>query len=92
MRLIQRTNGDGFKHLYYVKDSDFDTATGIPANPPDIRQLDWEGIIKDIHNGLVDNRLIQLSNIQHSNSGLDNIILVAIKRRLIALYRSIDDG
>ena len=91
MRLIKRTNGDGFRHLYYLKDNDPNTATGILADPPDIQALDWQEIIKDIHNGLVDNQLIQLSDIQRSNSGLDSIISGAIKRRLVALYRSIED-
>ena len=88
MRLVKRTNIDGFKHLYYLKDNDPDTATGILANPPDVQALDWQEIIKDIHNGLVDNGLIQISDIQRSNSGLDSIISGAIKRRLVALYRS----
>lgn len=91
MRLVKRTDSDGFKHLYYIKDNDPDTAVGIPSDPPDIRELDWQEIIRDIYNGLVDNQLIQLSNIQRSNSGLDSIILSAIKRRLVALYRSMED-
>lgn len=92
MRLIERANGDGYKHLYWIKDNDPDTATGLLADPPSVEALDWEGIKKDIHNGLVERQLIQINQIQRSNSGLDSIILSAIKRRLLALYRSSEDG
>ena len=91
MRLIQRTDENGLKHLYYIKDNDLDTAPGIRADPPSVKELDWEAIIKDIHNGLVEHKLIQLSDVQRSNSGLDGLILVAIKRRIVALYRSIEN-
>lgn len=90
MRLIERTDSDGYKHLYHIKDNDLDTAPGIRADPPDIRQLDWEGIARQIHNGLVENKLISRNDIQYSKSGLDSIILTAIKRPLVALYRSME--
>lgn len=91
MRLIQQIDKDGYKHLYYIKDNDPDTAKGISADPPDIESLDWKAIKKEIHNGLVDNRLIQLSNIRRSDSGLNGIILRAFQRRILDLYRSIED-
>lgn len=92
MRIIQKIDENGYKHLYYIKDIDLDTAKGIPADPPNINELDWDAIKREIHNALIDARLIQLQNIRRSNSGLDNILLKPIKRRLIELYRSIENG
>ena len=91
MRLIQKTDPNGYKHLYYIKDNDPDTARGILADPPNIEALDWDAIKKEIHNGLVDNKLVQLLDIRRSNSGLNNIILRAFQRRILDLYRSIED-
>lgn len=91
MRLIQRTDKDGYKHNYWIKDNDPDTAKGIAADPPDINSLDWQAIIKEIHNGLVERNLIQFTDIRRSDSGLDNIILRAIKRPLVDLYRSMQN-
>ena len=91
MRLIKQTDNEGYKHLTWIKDNDPDTAQGIHADPPNIQELDWQAILMEIHNGLVDHNLIQFNDIRRSNSGLDNIILRAIKRRIVNLYRSVEN-
>lgn len=92
MRLVQKTDADGRNHLIWVKDIDPDTAIGINADPPPIDDLDWEAIKRDLHNGLVNNKLMQLSDLQRSDSGLNTIIMMAFKRRLVDLYRSVENG
>lgn len=89
MRLIETIDENGWKHKTYVKDNDPDTAKGINADPPDINQIDWEGVKRDLHNSLIEQDINGLS-IRSSQSGLNSIIISVLKRRLVALYRSIE--
>jgi len=78
----------GFKNISLIRDSDPDTMAplGIPCGPPDIRELDWDNIWKEINNLLVDRGL---TNLQSLNiGGLENSILVPIKRRLLNAYKN----
>ena len=87
MKRVIYEDKDGFKQVSLIRDSDPDTMApqGIPCGPPDIRELDWESIWRDINNLLVDRGF---TNLQSLNiGGLDNSIIIPIKRRLVSAYK-----
>jgi len=90
MRYIIYTDRHGFRRRSLIRDNDPDTAApgGIPAGPPDIRQLDWDLIQREINNSLVDRRLFTWDDVQLAQNALGGVILSAIRRRLISQYRT----
>lgn len=89
MRLVRFTDRGGWKHLAMVRDADPDSIApeGLRLDPPDIRQLDWEGIIQELHNGLVDAGLINWEDVQRQQNGLSGVVQRVLRDRLTVLYR-----
>lgn len=88
MRAVKWEDKDGWKHRSLVRDDDPDSAApgGIPQDPPNIRELDWEGVMRDINNAFVDQEILTWADVQRTQT-MKNIATSAIKRRLIALFR-----
>lgn len=97
MRLVEWIDNNGYKHKSWVKDTDPDRAApgGLPADPPDLDALDWDGCKRELHNALVDRNLTDWPAIQRAgDSGLTSAILAVFKKQLINLYRQqgVDNG
>ena len=96
MRQIEWKDEDGKLHLSWVRDQDGDDAapTGILCDPPDVEALDWDAIKLDLHNLLVQMRLLTWKDVQRSQTGLISAILGTQKKRLIELYklREVENG
>ena len=90
MRYVIYEDGRGWKHRTLIRDNDPDTAApqGIPADPPDISNIDWQRISKELHNPLVDRGLFTWEDVQRSGDALRGVINSVLKRELITLYRS----
>lgn len=90
MKLIEWIDQDGYKHASLVRDndSDADAQKGIPQDPPNVDNLDWEAIKRDLHNELFVLQLFTWNDVQRSQQGITSAILAAIKPRLIQLYRA----
>lgn len=88
MKRVKWTDQDGYNHLSLVRDIDPDSSAprGLLCDPPDINDLNWEEIKKEIWNLLVDRKITSMSGL--NDGGLTNLIVVPIRKRLIALYRS----
>jgi len=80
---------NGYKYRSTMRDQDVEPSHGILQGPPSLDELDWEGIKRDLHNGLFDAGLMSWFDIQQKQ-GLPGIILGAIRTRLINLYREAD--
>jgi len=78
---------EGYLRVEWVRDGDSDSVQGIPGGPPDVRQLDWDGIQKDLHNELCRRNLHSYADVMRSGSALDGAILAALKKKLLSLYR-----
>lgn len=89
MRLVRWTDEDGYKHLSWIRDDDTDQDApgGLPHDPPDVRQIDWEAIQRDLHNLLVERELLTWDDVQKKDGQLFNAALTVLKRPLLALYR-----
>jgi hypothetical protein len=88
MRTTTWTDKHGYKHRSLVRDDDPDEMgpQGVLQDPPNLNELDWEGIKLDLHNALVERGLYSWRDVQEKR-GLRGAILSAVKRRLILLYR-----
>lgn len=88
MRKVTYTDQEGYLRTRLVRDNDPDEAAplGIPCDPPDLDQIDWPAVKRDLHNLLAARGLFTLSDIQRTQSNLRSAILDVTFRRLLALY------
>lgn len=91
MRLEEWVDGDGWSRRALVRDTDsLDDAQqgrGISQDPPDIEQLDWNVIKKELHNELVRQGLFSLEDVRRQQNGLQAVVLRVLKHRLMNLYK-----
>ena len=88
MKLIHYTDKTGFKRRSLVKDTDAedDAQYGLPAGPPDIRQLDWSVLMREMSNALADHELWTWKDLQQSKIGVQ-VATNVLRRALVNLYR-----
>jgi len=80
----------GFKHLS-IMPSKFKLqhpSQGFPNDPPNLDMIDWELVKKELHNLLVDRRLITFQDLNGKNGDLANAILLVIRPKLVELYKT----
>lgn len=86
MKEVIWTDRLGYKHRSLVRNDDDDPETGILLDPPSFDELDWEGIKRDIHNGLVERRIGTWQELQR-HGGLRSLIVSVMKRRIIMAFK-----
>jgi len=93
MKEVIWTDERGFKHRSLLRDNDPDNlgSAGIPLDPPDLFHLDWDGLVRELHNLLVDKKLSTWEDVQRSGNGVSSSIQTVLKRPIIALYRHKED-
>jgi hypothetical protein len=81
----------GWHHAALVRENDSDEVAkqglGIPADPPDLSQLDCEEIMRDLHNELLARGLLTQTDVVEAQNGVTGAILATFKRRILNLYR-----
>lgn len=89
MRAVIWTDRAGYKRRSLIRDSDPDDTApfGIPAEPPRVDALDWEGIKQDIQNGMMDRGLVTWLDVQRARNQLSAIVRSALVPRLVVLYK-----
>ncbi len=90
MRLVTWYDEDGFLRQAYGRNEDPDEIvqeSGIRHEPPDVRQLDWDELAKELNNLLIERGLITWMDVQKQQDALINTVKTVMKRKLIALYR-----
>lgn len=89
MKLVQWTDDRGYYHLSLIRNSDPEELgpKGVPYDPPDLDNLDWERIKREIHNLLVSKRLSTWEDVKRSQNGITSTVNATLKRELILLYR-----
>ena len=88
MKPVIYRDKDGFIRRSLIKDEDdeSDASLGLPYGPPDLRQLDWNELHKQINNTLAENETFSWDDVQHSQAGVQAALNI-FKRALLALYR-----
>lgn len=82
------TDNRGRKRRTLIRDNDPDSVAerGVPADPPDVLQLDWDSLPTRLHNALVDRGLYTWYDVQRTD-GLTGAILDVLRVDLIRLFR-----
>jgi len=88
MRPVIWEDKRGYLRRSLVRDTDGDGMAeyGIPAGPPDMDLLDWDGIKREINNVLIENEVFSWDDVQRSGTGIAPALNV-LKRHLIHKYR-----
>lgn len=92
MNLVKWTDENGYEHQAWMRNGDKDPAKGITHDPPDLNRLDWEEIKRNIHNALVNQNLVTWEDVQAKQNAIGGIILAEVRKPILALYRSNDNG
>lgn len=87
MKLLTYTDSDGFTYQSLVRDNDTDPSIGLIQSPPDLRQLDWDAIARNIHNALLERELLTIQDVQIRSAEFNQIILAKVGKRIFALYQ-----
>lgn len=87
--MVKWTDQEGFNHLSLLRESDPDdlAPSGVVQSPPDLRSLDWQAIVKELHNLLVERGLITWRDVQISQNGVNAVITTVLKKKIIDLYK-----
>jgi hypothetical protein len=90
MKVIEWIDGDGWKRKSMVKDSMLPEQAhqGIPRDLPDLRQLDCETVLKELHNLLYDRGLFTIADLNKFPNGLRGAIDAVIYPKVLALYKN----
>lgn len=88
MRLVNWKDKRGHEFRRIVPDyaGDEQSAFGVPSGPPELDQLDWESMKKEINNALVAHGIYTWDDVQKNPNGV-GVALSIFKRYIIALYR-----
>lgn len=95
MKKVSWVDKDGYKRVSLIRDSDDEdqaSQIGVPIDPPDLRHLDWDGLVKDLHNLLVERGLFTWDDVVAAQNGVTSAIVSTFKRPIIALYKIEDQS
>ena len=91
MKIVDFTDSRGRMRRALLKEEDppewAEQNRGIPQDPPDLDQLNWEEIQVKLHNELMVRGLLNYEDVQKQQNGLEAAIKAALLPRLIRLYR-----
>jgi len=89
MKRVIHIDKSGFKRVYAIRDNDDPSKAhqGIPIGPPDLRVLDWDEIVKELNNALVDSGVITIEDLNINNSGITAALTSIVRKRIINLYK-----
>lgn len=90
MRKIIWENEAGHKQVSLVRDDDPDSmaSAGVPIGPPDLEELDWENIKRELNSMLIERGLLTWQNVQSQQNGITSVLLAVLKRPLVELFRA----
>lgn len=79
----------GFPRRSTLRDNDDPNhpERGIPADPPDMRMLDWDGLTLDVQRVLVEEGILTLQDLQASQTAFPALVSL-FKRRIVDRYRA----
>ena len=94
MKYVTWVDDNGYKRRSMIRDTDPDSmaSAGIPAGPPDLTQLDWPELIRELNNILVDREINTWEDVQNSQaqSAITQAVVSVFRRPIVGLYRQAD--
>lgn len=89
MKTVIYEDKGGYLRAAMIRDEDPDSmaAAGIPVEVPNLEDLDWEGIKRDIHNNLTRSGLFTWQDVLKRQNAITGIVSRVIKVHIVRLYR-----
>lgn len=89
MKIVTYLDERGYMRSAMLRDNDPDHAApaGIPLNPPDLDQIDWDEVKRELHNLLVERGLYTWHDVQVAQNGVSSSIQDVLKSKIIRLYK-----
>lgn len=90
MKLVKWYDDDGFLRQSYIRDTDVEEDArelGVRHEPPDFSVIDWKEVERELNNTFIERGIITWNDVQKNQDAFMSTITIAMKRRLIALYR-----
>ena len=90
MKEMIYTDNEGHQRRTYIREDDPDNMAdcGVPAGPPDVRDIDVDALLREVNRVLVSAGLFDWDDAQRKPGGLTPAINV-FKRALVSLYRQV---
>lgn len=87
MKTVIWTDKKGVRHRSFLQDdmSKHRPQDGYKADPPNVFELDWNAMARNLHNQLVDRKIFTIEDI--TGNELTGAILGAIRKKVKELYR-----
>lgn len=89
MKTIIWQDKKGFQHRSLLRDGDDERhpERGLPADPPDVKAIDWNAVALRLNSELVARGLWTWDDVQRQQSGLSGAILTALRPAMQEMYR-----
>jgi len=91
MRTVIWTDGNGYKHKAAVRDCDNDEMAqrgmGLSNDPPNVNDVDWEAVKRNLHNLLLDRNMTTWVSVKRSDSQVGSVFIQALKGPVLAWLR-----
>ena len=89
MKVARWIDEVGYMRVSIVRDDDntLEASHGLKNGPPDVIGLDWDSIVRDLHNNLVGRELFTYKDILTKKDSVTSAILSTLRRRVIELYK-----
>ena len=94
MRTVVWTDNSGYKHKSVVRDQDGDDVAqrgmGLSNDPPNVNDIDWEAVKRNLHNLMLDRNLTTWSAVKRSDSHIGGLFIQVLKGPVMAWLREVD--
>ena len=89
MRTVIWEDRNGYTRASLVRDGDPDEAAehGIPIEPPDLDQLEWEEGKRDLSNSLVRQGIFTYEDMRNAQNAVKRAVNLALHKKVVDLYR-----
>lgn len=89
MRRVIYTDRRGYKRVALVRDTDPDEAAaqGLPLGPPNLDELDFEEVKKEINDALVRENVLSIRDLPRSPNAVTKAVRDAMVHRVVALLK-----
>jgi len=89
MRKVIWIDETGYKRVSLIRDTDPDSMAqaGVPVCAPDLEEMDWGALKRELNNALVDRGLYTWQDVQAAQNGITSSVLAVFRKPLVNLYR-----
>jgi len=87
--VVYEENGWLRQSLIHDSMSALEGHKGVPHNPPDITKLDWNEIMRELNNLLIERGLVEMNDLNGQGINLlRSAVQIVITKKIVLLYKS----